>query len=263
MKKIISGLLLHTILLLADQNNTNHLEDNLSTKIELIENEYSLLQTANIELQNNLEKFKLENKKLKEKSDSEILKIESIPEVKLAIDQPMNWTLFILPIISMLITMLIIYLSYRSTRKQLELNYKQSNEILHETLKHEKELKQKEIMAANRQKWINELRSEISKFISEIITIRNIWRSSEKKEQEVIIDTTKQHLSKVIESKVKINLLLNIKEEMTQKTINLIDEIIKSGKPKKGDNDHVMSMLDELMGITQIIIKEEWKKIKE
>lgn len=265
MKKII-GILLLTILAYAEHNSTNQLEQDQSKEIKLLKSDKKLLVETNSKLRDNIKKLTIEKQKLQEENKGSEIKIQSIPEVKLAIDQPINFALIIFPIISMLITMLIIYLSYRATRRQLELNHEQSNNILSKTLAHEKELKQQEIIAKSRQKWMDELRKEVGQYIGTLNELMHLHIKL--KDGDPLTDSDKERqkelYSETAKMQANLSLLLNTKEESHRKLIELIGAVTLHmiSMDEKPDVEYYGTSTYNIHSIARDIIKEEWGKIK-
>ena len=257
MKKII-GMLLLSILVFAENNHTNLTQENYFEEKQLLKSENILLKTANKTLQNDIKKLILENKTLKENKGGNTLDIKSIPKLELDIKQPTNLTLIFLP----LITMMMIIVGFLITRKQLINSDKKTLHAFNETIKQEKELKQKEILANNRQEWINHLRNELSVFISSMVNYNNLELQTEHEEIDVNIANKQrfEFLYQAIESKAKIHLLLNPSEKNAQNLIKLMGAMVESKYEKEKD---LARLIEPLINLSQDILKKEWEKIKE
>lgn len=112
-----------------------------------------------------------------------------------------------------------------------------------------------------RQVWINTLRDDISKFIGQIDKVTKLVilnKSSNANEKE---ETSKNVIINSIEMRElqsKITLLLNTKEEMHNKLVELLDEVIFNIKNLKDNTDS----MDKLTRLSQLILKDEWERVK-
>lgn len=263
MKKIISVLLLLTILLLADQNSTDHLEQNNSNsniqnyfeEIQILKNENRLLKAANSELKINLENLKVIDEKKVDTHEKSI--------VKTLEDNPV--------ILSWLITILIVSGGTWLSLRQVNIKTKESINVFEKTLEQQKELKQKEIIANNRQKWINDLRIEVSKYIRIIYNLHHLklQQTTEKDETKKLTYAGRQleAYQDITEVETKIALFLNPKEkkhaEIYSNMINYKNLIFNEYSSDKKYFDQYIAYMNTITNLTREIIKEEWEKIKE
>ena len=186
-----------------------------------------------------------------------------IPKIELIINQPVNWYLILLPIT----TMIIVIIGFLMTRKQLEEKTKESINSFDKTIEKQTELSKNEIklevLSKNRQAWINSLRDELSEFIGLVSAIKNhtiVMRGDERlvsvkdNFNKVHIDTNKLDIVKY-----KIYLLINPNEENSKKMIALLEPI----KTKVLQEENVDSEIQQLIDISQTILKLEWNRVKE
>ena len=170
---------------------------------------------------------------------------KSIPEINVNLRQSTNWYLFILPFI----TIIIVFFGYLYTSKLL----KKQTELSKNEIKIE-------VLSKNRQAWINKLRDEISKFIGlsySIIYQRRILNSLAK-DNNYIFKEIATNLVKLEEVKYKIYLLINPNENNNNKMINILDLI----GDKVSENQTINDEVSQLVNISQIILKNEWERVK-
>lgn len=252
MKKILSVLLL-TVLLLADQNNTNQIEQNLTQKIEPLKNENKLPKVINNKLQTD---FKETNK---ENSENNIINAV----IKIFESNPM--------IYSFIVTILVVGSGTLITLRNINKKTEESINAFEKSLEVQKELKQKEIIADNRQKWINDLRIEVSKYIRIINTLHNLKLQQEiEKDDEKKLNHTVGQLKEnqdLTEVETKIALLLNPKEknhdELYGNLLKYKSFIFNSKNTNQEYYDNYIDYMNMITNLTRAIIKEEWEKIKE
>lgn len=187
------------------------------------------------------------------------INIESIPEIKINIKQPINWYMILLPIT----TIIIVIIGFLMTRKQLEEKTKESINSFDKTIEKQTELSKNEIklevLSKNRQNWINSLRDELSKFMGTIKTIDNKHRMMSSKADASEINSFKDEINNLGVLKYKIYLLLNPEEDDNKILLKKIEEIILMAYQKEQPDEK----LDEMIIISQKILKEEWKRVKE
>ncbi len=192
---------------------------------------------------------------LQNQSNSAI-SIESLPDIKLSITQPINWYLILLPIV----TIVIVITGAIITLRQLKLRTEESINTLNQTVNKQMELSKEqiklEVLSKNRQAWINTLRDELSRFIGEASYIM-LLQAKEKEEQDEI-QHTRESVKKLAEIEAKIKLLINPTETNHQKLVKLLQQIFLELSLKKT----IKNKVDELVNISQVILKEEWIRVK-
>lgn len=112
------------------------------------------------------------------------------------------------------------------------------------------------VVSANRQKWIDELRGELSELIN-LIMFLNMGRTT-LTEKAFIEKFEKAHL---IET--KINLLINPHEQdhvALTKTIR--DAIVEIFEKKDRDPKVLIALKDSIVSQSQAILKREWDRVK-
>jgi hypothetical protein len=113
-----------------------------------------------------------------------------------------------------------------------------------------------------RQAWINTLRDDISRFIGQLdstaklVLINKTSKSEDKEETSsaVIKDSVKLR-----EIKSKIELLINPREQKHIQLVSLLTESIENIKKLESNS----SVVDRITNISQKILKEEWKRVKD
>jgi len=223
------------------QNTLTYADDNTSKK-------------QNIDIDKNLETIQKIYK-----NDN----MQSISKIELIYSQPINWYLILLPIS----TIVIVIASFLMTRRQLEEKTKESINSFDKTIEKQTELSKNEIklevLSKNRQAWINSLRNELSEFMGLVSAIKNhtiIMRGDERlvsvkdNFNKIRIDT-----NKLDTIKYKIYLLINPNEENSKKLIALLEPI----KTKVLQEENVDNEIQQLIDISQKILKYEWNRVKE
>ena len=189
---------------------------------------------------------------------SKPINIESIPEIKITIEQPINWYMVLLPIT----TIVIVIIGFLMTRKQLEEKTKESINSFDKTIEKQTELAKNEIklevLSKNRQNWINSLRDELSRFMGTIKTIDNKHRMMSGRADANEINSFKDEINNLGALKYKIYLLLNPEEDDNKILLKKIEEIILMAYKKEQPD----KKLDEIIKISQKVLKEEWKRVK-
>lgn len=182
------------------------------------------------------------------------ISIESLPDIKLLINQPINWYLILLPIV----TIVIVVAGAIITLQQLKLRTEESINTLNQTVNKQMELSKEEIklevLSKNRQAWINTLRDELSRFIGEVSYTMLLQAKGEQAETQHIRESVK----KLAEIEAKIKLLINPTETNHQKLVELLQQIFLELSLKKP----IKNKVDELVNVSQVILKEEWIRVK-
>lgn len=181
-----------------------------------------------------------------------VIQIEAVPKINLVITQPINWYLILLPIG----TMLIVIAGYFMTRRQLELTSKASINAYNKTINHQTELSKMEVLSKNRQAWINNLRDEVSRYIGFCQSAYFAHNGNA-----TVKSKLPENLTRIVEIRAKINLLLNPTEENSKiltEQMNSLSDIIKEHK----DVEKLREQISDITKVTQKILKEEWEKVK-
>lgn len=189
--------------------------------------------------------------------------MKSIPKIELIYSQPTNWYLILLPIS----TIVIVIVSFLMTRRQLEEKTKESINSFDKTIEKQTELSKNEIklevLSKNRQAWINSLRNELSEFMGLVSAIKNhtIIMRGDDRLVSVKDNFNKIHIdtNKLDTIKYKIYLLINPNEENSKKLIALLEPI----KTKVLQEENVDDEIQQLIEISQKILKYEWNRVKE
>ena len=117
-----------------------------------------------------------------------------------------------------------------------------------------------------RQEWINTLREDISKFIGQTHSVRqlvNINKTSEEKNEtsnNVLLGSVEMR-----ELQSKIELLINPKEEKHIELVQLIDDTIQKLQAHKDIFEYKKThqeSIKKLTSLSQEILKEEWERVK-
>lgn len=114
-----------------------------------------------------------------------------------------------------------------------------------------------------RQDWINSLREEVSSFIAAANSVSAEWKCHIDKTDGVkFISKNIELINKLDTLSHKIRLRLNPKEH--EDTITLVNDIerILSSPVQLNNSNNLMLSFEKLNTQTQIILKEEWKRVK-
>ena len=109
-------------------------------------------------------------------------------------------------------------------------------------------------VTAERVKWINALRENISKYAG----LTYNWVISEVEEGS---DESKEILKEIDQVRILIQLQLNPSEELSQKIISWIDQV--SRHTHESQKDKLKDDLKGLVADVQKLLKEEWDKVKD
>ncbi len=153
------------------------------------------------------------------------------------------------------------------TRRQLEEKTKESINSFDKTIEKQTELSKNEIklevLSKNRQAWINSLRNELSEFMGLVSAIKNHTIIMRGDDRLVLVKDSfnKIHIdtNKLDTIKYKIYLLINPNEENSKKLIALLEPI----KTKVLQEENVDNEIQQLIDISQKILKYEWNRVKE
>ena len=197
----------------------------------------------------------LENNNLGLKNQKDF-NITSIPNINLTIDEDQDWSIILLSILTLVIILSTTYITKLQINSAKDESINTVNTSLEEQRKESIEKIKIEVISKNRQIWINTLRDDLSKFIGSIATIENHMRLEENKEsttRDIFLSATTMR-----EIKAKIQLLINPTEIKHQKLIIILQEIIILTRDKNSTVDKI----NELIDISQNILKEEWDRVK-
>lgn len=109
-------------------------------------------------------------------------------------------------------------------------------------------------VTAERVKWINALRENVSKYIG----LTYNWVISEVKEGS---DESKEILKEIDRLRILIQLQINPKEKLGKKIISWIDTI--SNHTHKSQKEKLKKDLKWIVADVQELLKEEWDKVKD
>jgi ABC-type multidrug transport system fused ATPase/permease subunit len=114
------------------------------------------------------------------------------------------------------------------------------------------------VVSSNRQKWIDQLRDRLSELITGIRFLNLRQRSKNISEKEFV-----DKFNELFLLETRINLLLNPNEgdhkELSGKIRGAIERIFEE---KDSDEPHVVKLTDEVMNLSQGILKREWERVK-
>lgn len=115
------------------------------------------------------------------------------------------------------------------------------------------------VVSSNRQKWIDNLRDQLSEVITSI-RILSLHRSLEKIENSELND----RIEKLVLLEAKINLLLNPNEadhKTLSGTIRKAIDTIGAGNEREKRMD-AQELLKSLLSQSQFVLKREWERVK-
>lgn len=114
------------------------------------------------------------------------------------------------------------------------------------------------VVSSNRQKWIDQLRDRLSELITGIRFL-NLRRQSKNISEKEFVDK----FNELFLLETRINLLLNPNEgdhkELSGKIRKAIEKIFEE---KESDEPHVVKLTNEVMNLSQGILKREWERVK-
>lgn len=196
--------------------------------------------------------------------------IDKVPEIKLNITLPVNYTLILLPII----TIIIVIFGALITLRQIKVKSNESIQTFNKTIEEQTQLSKIEILSKNRQDWINILRDEFVSFIDSFDNILVLYTLAQKSPQ----NFTAEHLNLVNEllpllnkNIVRITLLLNNTEKVNKDLFIMLGglrtELFKVGKLspsslEQSEIDSVRLKRDTILKLFQMILKKEWEILK-
>jgi hypothetical protein len=182
--------------------------------------------------------------------------IDSIPNLNMQLQTTTNWVL-ILPTI---VTIVIVICGAVVTIKQLKVQATETRDSFNKTLETQKKIAEDslkvQVLANNRQAWINTLRDEIASFISLIYTAYftvTIFKDKLGDESDIDLGT------KITMKVAKIKLLINPEEDDHKQLVSLIDKIVPEVLRNK---EGALKYVNEIVTLSQSILKREWIKVK-
>ena len=117
------------------------------------------------------------------------------------------------------------------------------------------------VISKNRQEWINQLRSEITKLLKLAIHTPSAYSSDALVLKEAIL----KH-GELLEKVNLVKLLINPKESDHIELVRLIDSInelvIRSIEHKKGNAKDIEGLAQAIVSQSQQIFKREWERVK-
>ena len=113
-----------------------------------------------------------------------------------------------------------------------------------------------------RQEWINEFRKDIASAISNVSTINILFSANN---QDDIKSEYINAWKNTSNSLALIELRLNIKEEnhlALQGMIRETEDLIRNGESGQYNQSEAESLQDRVVALTQIILKDEWDRVR-
>jgi hypothetical protein len=119
------------------------------------------------------------------------------------------------------------------------------------------------VLSANRQKWLDSLREELSRFIS-IMNILMVDIETRTNEPSPSREWIEQNMKELGFVRIKIELLLNPNKPDHKRLIDLVDKAVEY-LPKwdtESGKIEVRKMFVEIVSLSQKILKGVWEKVK-
>jgi len=118
------------------------------------------------------------------------------------------------------------------------------------------------IVSANRQQWINELREVVSKFICESHAISVVYyRQAQTGEGIEVTDEWAEMAKQLAYYSAKIELMMNPSESETRQTLAIINQIRTDMQSLNFET--IGNSIEALTSVMNTVFTNEWKKIKE
>ena len=120
--------------------------------------------------------------------------------------------------------------------------------------------------STNRQDWINALRDEISEFLGHIANLDFMLELKDNEPYDEIDEDIDELGQALYYHYYKVQLLINPEEkdhEELHEKMNAIENVLweeKMGKKKRAER--LSELMAELTGISQRVLKREWKRVK-
>ena len=189
------------------------------------------------------------------------LHIESIPKLNVHVISDVNPFLLLLPFV----TIAIVIGSTVITLYSIKTNAAVAKQNFIETIKAQRQISEREIktkvLADNRQKWINELRTDLSEFCAALHHLTS--HVSIVADQPVQTDMA-VFTSKVQQKIAKIQLMINPNEPDHSELIELLKKAMSASVGEEKDYRAKMKeILDDLVVKSQKVLKREWERVKE
>lgn len=167
------------------------------------------------------------------------------------INEYMPWVVaLVIGILTVLVNVLIFKNQQKITLKNLEVQTELSKLAI-----------KKDILSKNRQEWINTLRNDISSYLSSHELSKLIIQYNKKGKETPPEYGEEFRKFQLLE--YKINLLLNPNEDKSKRLIELMIQLNKSTDYySKSKEDKYEKNKNEIIKITQSILKEEWERVK-
>lgn len=115
------------------------------------------------------------------------------------------------------------------------------------------------VLSANRQAWINDLRSSIAELLSVVTSLGTAFKAN--------IGSQQDHarwLERATYLRAKLHLMINPNEEDHKKLVSRVDELLKivlGGGPDY-DETRAADLKIAIMKIAQPLLKREWVRVK-
>jgi len=164
------------------------------------------------------------------------------------------WLDYIFPsILAFIVAIFTSLIGWRANNKQI----KSSRESIKEQIQSAKEIAEldfrKQVLSANRVKWIEDLRNKVSLLISTMIMI------------DPSNDNSLSKLELIIELSTSILLMLNPNDPRDSEFIGLMNDlpVLILKYPKDTTPKDIGEMRKKIINISKQILKSEWQKVKE
>ena len=251
------------------QINFNNIE-RVSEQVEKLDSDINILLSKTEEAKSKQSKLNdniNDNYILQKSIESSVKKLLSALESKnneikplqIELKQPTNYFVFALPAVTLIIVIAGTILSIKTitikSKESLDA-ISDSNEhqrILNENIiRSELERSREVIVSNNRQKWINTLRDDISKFLS--TTTKLVSDKSESNNGGL----KRENVDALWLEFYKIQLLLNPNEEDHNNLISYLRDVIAA----INDTNAFTNKRSDVIETSQIILKHEWERVK-
>jgi chromosome segregation ATPase len=122
-----------------------------------------------------------------------------------------------------------------------------------------------QLVSANRQVWINQLRDHLAAVHSLLFRLPTVLkRPGELSQEETkeVWDQFRDALEQVTLIRGKIVLMLNPSEEPHQQLARLLDQALSAASEHGADTNALVKYRDDLTRLSQSILKAEWERVK-
>lgn len=226
----------------------------LNSEITLISDKQRRIKAAienNIEIQKKLNKDTIYLLELLKERSAEI------EPVNIQVNQPIDYSIFALPLVTLIIVISGTFLSIRT----ISIKSKESLDALKDSNQNQHTMHQADIEAQrnrsreliifeSRQKWINILRDDMSSLLSNL----SIYKTTSGKERIRVFDQLWMEF-------YKIQLLLNPKEEAHNELIEAIYKILEESQNDDVTDEFVKSQR-VVLELSKKLLKQEWERTK-